>query len=298
MSNKEQFKKNVGQRVRVQPALQLYADRGAPEVHDDVWLIVRVTDDEFELENLWNQHHITLGFDSYFNFVIDAEGRKRGTHAGILVLKAQLYMHAGRLDFAATIAPGKELKDFTPPTPRPTARSTAHDAARRAQQVMHIAEYMRSPEGVQAGAQAFLQVGDALSKIESELVDAGTPVPMEIWQEPRAFLLKACGWWVTITWQANEYNGLVGNLLTLIKWYGPPPWPGRISLVEGRQVTVTQYTFGISPAGQPAWLSNWNSLLSYTSRDIADRIVQELIERPQTEPVLLAELNRRARERL
>jgi len=292
--NKEQLKKNIGMHVRIQPAMQVYGDRGQLEgAHDDIWTVCDATNTELVLENQWNQFRFSLGFDSYVNFVEDPEGKRSRKIDGILVLKAQIYLYDGRLQFAPTIAPGKELRDFTPPKLRPDAR----ESARRHHEAQVREEFQRSPAGIELAKQSFSEIGDSIVELNRGFAADGTPIQIELRREGFAFLVKSCGWYVTIVWQMAQGNSLKGCLLTIVKWYGPPPWPGLIPLVKGREVTVTQYTFGLLSASNARWLSTWKPDRGYTSRDVAEQILKELIEGPNNDPVLLFDLAARRERR-
>jgi hypothetical protein len=123
--NRQQFEKNLHRHFRIQPAMQLYEANGILRGPvDDAWIVTAITEKTFTLRNRATDHVIELSFDSYVNFAEDPAGKVQHQTEGILVLKVQLYMHEGVLKFAQTIAPGKELRDFTPPGARKTLFET------------------------------------------------------------------------------------------------------------------------------------------------------------------------------
>src|SRR4051812_20648514 len=102
---KDMLQRSLSKLVRIEPAMQEYSDSGPLRgALDDDWLVQQV-DPNIRLLNVQLSKEITIGLDSYVNFVEDPENKRvRNTH-GVLVLKTQIYHHEGDLKTHVTIAP-------------------------------------------------------------------------------------------------------------------------------------------------------------------------------------------------
>jgi hypothetical protein len=280
--NKEQFKKNLYHAFRVQPAMQLYERNGILRGSvDDAWIVTEIADDSFKLRNRASDHTIQLGFDSLVNFVEDPAGKVQHQTQGILVLKAQLYMHEGLLKFAPTIAPGKELRDFTPPI----TRKDLFDAVRsrldddRLQRLREDFANRSFPEA----KRAFDDLGSEMHALIAELRERGLDAKIDLYPYSGGYLVFTAGWWVTI---ALKGGGLPRDVhLSLIKWRGRPNVPGLLafSFDHAAPVSEQKYHYRLARIDEAGWIAPGEPDLALSTREVLERLLIDLFDKPNTE---------------
>jgi hypothetical protein len=281
--NREQFKKNVYKHFRIQPAMQLYeADGKLRGSLDDAWILMAATDKSFTLRNRASDYMIELGYDSYFGFTEDPGGKVGHGTDGVLVLKAQLYMHDHELKFVATIAPGKEMRDFTPPRARKSFMDTVK--AR-----MDADELARQQAAFNAGPwwpemkRTFDELGDAIKAFIAEIRAQHPKAIIRFHRYQGGYLLWAQGWFVTFTVKGP---GLPGDAyLSITKWRGCPSVPGlRSSFITATPAGETRYHYRLAKIGEVGWVEPRKLDLALTSRDVLERLFTELFEKPNDDP--------------
>jgi len=282
--NKEQLKRSVYKHFRIQPAAQWYEPDGKLRGSiDDAWILMAATEKSFILRNRPSDHTIELGFDSYVGFTEDPGGKVSHGTDGILVLKAQLYMHNGVLKFAPTIAPGKELRDFTPPQTRKsftgvlTARFDAQDLERRR------AEFYAGPWG-QEITRNFQELGDAIKAFIAEIRAAEPRAMIRFHRYKGGYLVFAQGWYVTF--QLGGI-GLPGDAyLSIIKWHGCPTLPGIIGGFTATPGGEQCYQYRLVRIDEAGWVDKRKPEVALTSRDVLERLFAELFENPSSDSEL------------
>ena len=234
--NKEQFQKNHGKHVRIQPAMQRYENDGTlVDSVDDSWTVTSITDAHFTQQNRAIDHFITLGFDSYVNFHEDPAGPRAHQTTGIFILKVQIYMFEGQLQFAAAVAPGKALVDFRPPTKRQDILQQVRTARSATELERLRKQFAWSAEGVAAAPLAFDELEPAPHGVAAELgLQQGVDYVVDrfAWR----YLVGAGGWWVTIAWEPIAGNTFESAFLNVRKWSSHPPWPDRMLTKPAREL--------------------------------------------------------------
>lgn len=283
--NREQFKKNVYKHFRIQPAVQWYESDGKLRGSvDDAWILMAATDKTFTLRNRPSDHTIELGFDSYVGFTEDPGGKVSHGTEGILVLKAQLYMHDGVLKFAPTIAPGKELRDFTPPQTRKSltgvlkARLDAQDLERRR------AEFNAGPWG-QEIRRNFDELGDVIKAFIAEIRAAEPRAMIRFTRYKGGYLLFAQGWYVTFTLAGI---GLPGDAyLSITKWHGCPTLPGILGTFFATATPGGEhrYQYRLTRIDEVGWVEERKPDVALTSRDVLEHLFTDIFEKPGDDPV-------------
>ena len=110
--NRDQLKKNVGRRVKIQPAA-IHLDalgRERPTRNED-WTVVDVTDDEVRIEeDAVTPLTTRFGIDAVASFTSDpSRSVGDGKQYGFLLLKVQMYIQGDVITFASCLRPGERL---------------------------------------------------------------------------------------------------------------------------------------------------------------------------------------------
>ena len=280
--NLEQFKKNLHRQFRIQPAMQVYEANGILRGSlDDAWILTAITENTFTLRNRATDHFLELGFDSYMNFVEDPGGKVQHQTDGILVLKAQLYMQEGVLRFAPTIAPGKELRDFTPPG----TRKSLLDAVRSR---LNEEELQRLREDFDARGfpevrRALDEISGVITSLVAELQAQGLDVRVDVHPYRGGHLLWTCGWWVTIAWQ--QRGRLRDSYLSLVKHRGRPNVAGlAYSFDQAEPVSQWKYHYGLARPNEVGWQAPDRLDVALSTRNILERLLIELFRAANKDP--------------
>lgn len=113
--NRDQLKKNVGQRIQLVPvAIELDEyGRELPGI-DDVWILESVMDDGPYVTNPRTGHFTTLGYDHVHHFTSNPIASKSGIPPGFLTLNIQVFLQ-GRNLWVRPTRPGERLAPPPPP---------------------------------------------------------------------------------------------------------------------------------------------------------------------------------------
>jgi len=277
----EAIKKRGGQWVRIRPALQVYNDSAVlvQQAIEDAWWLSDISEDGVKLQSRDTQHFRRLGLDHIHHYMDDPDANSGGT-TGIVVLNVQLLLFEGNLLAEPVLRPGVPLEKFVPARSRETLYTTAARAAAAQALANRRKEYAWN-EGVRDAQNAFRTLAPAFSALEADLTNRGTPVPIRIVPGgPWAFLMVACGWFVTCTWQQNASNVIEDALLTFQKFDHAPPWPNIMSFEKAHQLTVDQYRWDLVKLDEARWVVNRNPDKSYTTEELAAKVLTELLDRP------------------
>lgn len=281
--NKEQLKKNVYKHFLIQPAMQLYESNGARRGSlDDAWILMGTTDKTFTLRNRASDYTIELGFDSYVGFTEDPGGKARHGTEGILVLKAQLYMHDGALKFAPTIAPGKELRDFTPPQTRKSFLDTVKAQLDAEELERQRAAFNAGPWGAEIGRHLD-ELGDVIKAFIAELRTQVPGASIRFHRYQGGYLVWAQGWFVTFRLKGVRAPG--DAYLSVTKWRGCPPIPGVRAMYDtATPVGESKYHYRLVRIDEAGWVDDRKADVALTSRDVLERLFTDLFERPNNDP--------------
>jgi len=274
------IKKRGDQWVRIRPALQVYSDSAVltQQAVEDAWWLSDITEEGVKLQSRDTQHFRRLGLDHIHHYMDDPDPNSGGT-TGILVLNVQLLLFEGNLLAEPVLRPGVPLEKFVPARSHETLYSTAARAASAQALAERRKEYAWN-EGVPDAQNAFRALEPAFKGLETDLAARGTPVPIRIVPGgPWAFLMAACGWFVTCTWQRNAANVIEDALLTFRKYDHPPRWPNITSFEQARQLGVDQYRWGLVNLDEGRWIENGAPDRSYTTDELAAKVLTELLER-------------------
>jgi hypothetical protein len=278
----DSIKKKGEQWVRIRPALQVYNDSAVlkePAVEDDWWLS-DISEDGVKLTNRATQHVRYLGLDHVHHYMDDPNPYTGGV-TGILVLNVQLLMFEGVLHAEPILRPGQPLEKFVPARSRETLFSTAARAAAFSALTKKRKEYAWSVSGVQAAQAAFRDLEPAFKALSAELAARDTPVPIRTFPGGNwAFLMNACGWWVSCTWDQRASNVIEDGLLNFRKYDNAPQWPNLRSYERATQITVDQYRWDLVSLDEARWVAQGNAEKSYTTTQLAERVLTALLERP------------------
>lgn len=108
--NWNQFQKNIGMRMLIEPPPCQLSDAGhvLPESHDE-WLIESVSADTVKLRNLASNHAAELGKDHIYDYRSDPSRTKGDIRAGFLVLKVQIFLQGQNVWVRPNSRPGERV---------------------------------------------------------------------------------------------------------------------------------------------------------------------------------------------
>jgi hypothetical protein len=190
-------------------------------------------------------------------------------------------MHEGVLKFAQTIAPGKELRDFTPPAIRKDFFDVVKSRLDR-DRLQRLREEFDT-RSIHELRRTLGEIPEVMQSLMAELRERGIDTKIDLYPYTGGSLLCTCGWWVTINWRAV---GLMrDSYLSLVKWRGRPNVPGlNYSLDSARRVSEHKYHFGLARVDEFGWIEPGSPDVALGTRDVLERLLTEMFERPNTEP--------------
>ncbi|WP_156954348.1 hypothetical protein [Paraburkholderia acidipaludis] len=108
--NWNQFQKNIGMRVRIEPPACRLNDAGhiLPESHEE-WLIESISADTINLRNLTSNHVAELGKDHVYDYRSDPSRTKGDVKYGFLILKVQVFMQGDDIWLRPNSRPGESV---------------------------------------------------------------------------------------------------------------------------------------------------------------------------------------------
>ena len=108
--NWNQFQKNIGMRVRIEPPACRLSDAGhiAPESHEE-WLIEEMAADTIKLRNLTSDHVAVLGKDHVYDYRSDPSRTSADVRYGFLILKVQVFVQGQEVWLRPNSRPGESV---------------------------------------------------------------------------------------------------------------------------------------------------------------------------------------------
>jgi hypothetical protein len=108
--NWNQFQKNVGMRMLIEPPACRLSDAGhvLPESHDE-WLIESISGETVKLRNLISDHVAVLGKDHLYSFHTDPSRTTDDVKAGFLSLKVQVFIQGHKTWVRPNSGPGARV---------------------------------------------------------------------------------------------------------------------------------------------------------------------------------------------
>jgi hypothetical protein len=119
--NLHQLKKNIGQRVQLEPIACSLDENGRERREADDWIIQDVSNDTIRISNVRAGHVTLLGKDHIHHFISNPDRSREGPKYGFLVLNVQIFLQGDRLWLRPTSRPGEAV------SPQPATDKTRPD---------------------------------------------------------------------------------------------------------------------------------------------------------------------------
>jgi len=104
--NADQFRKNIGHRVRLRPIARRPAKpKELPRI-DDEWVVESVEQEGAILRNVRTDHKVIIAWDHLHNYTSDPARNSEGIKRGFARLRVQVFLHADRAEIEP-LEPGK-----------------------------------------------------------------------------------------------------------------------------------------------------------------------------------------------
>lgn len=104
--NADQFRKNIGHRVRIRPVARRPANpKELPRI-DDEWVVESVEQDGANLRNLRTDHKVIVAWDHLHSYTSDPARNSEGVKSGFARLRVQVFLYADRAEIEP-LEPGK-----------------------------------------------------------------------------------------------------------------------------------------------------------------------------------------------
>lgn len=135
---------------------------------------------------------------------------------------------------------------------------------------------------MQATRQAFDELEAAFRALSEDFQHQGHDVPISIKRRGLCFALGACGWWLIFTWAQRASNVIEDARLNVEKYGSHPPFPGVVAIEPAHRLGIEQFGFGLVALDEARWIERGNWERSFTSMDLATKILTDLLQRPNT----------------
>src|SRR5688572_3597249 len=272
MANFDQLKQRIGKHYRIQPYLLEFSDAGIDRGFlDDAWQLTAVTDEALTLRHRELGLSITLGRDTYVNFNKDPDRDAKLGVEGVLVLRSQVYKFAGALGMVYTKEPGRQHRDFRPPTAKPNlldvarAANAAEDLAHRQAQFLIGGQSLRDAFRSFNAIPAMVDAHVAALKAEGMIVHVDQL--RDTFHEPFWFRLAIwCnGWWFTL--RLDQAGNVESLELTVVQWRDRADWPRFVRYGDEAPLKKFAFQYRLTEQG-PRWVGK--NLQPQTERELAE----------------------------
>jgi hypothetical protein len=284
MANLEQLKKGLGKYYRIQPYLLEFSDAGLDRGFlDDAWQLSAVTDDTFSLRHRELGLCITLGKDSYVNFNRDPERDAKLQVEGVLVLRSQIYRYAGALASVYTKEPGRQHREFRPPTTKPNLLDVARAANAAKELAMRQALFISGGQSLQDALNSFSAIPAMVDACVVALKGESTAVEVYKRSGNYEHAFYCNGWWFTLF---LDRAGNVESLrLNIVQWRDRPIWPRHAPRITryGDEAPLKKWErqYRLTEHG-PRWVGG--NLEPHAERELAEWLLVLALREPGREP--------------
>ena len=245
--NLDQFKKNLNQRVQLEPVACWLDPKGRGMPVDDDWIVQAVREDEIEIFCNRANARVRLGKDHIHHYTSNPNRTQRDLKYGFLTLNVQVFVQGTNVSIRPNAGPGKPV-DPRPVQPSATAQdraeNSATDRALKAAQLQSFAE--DSIQILRTDPATFSRSADSLFNAVASATDllrsttkwawscgAGTPLQCVVFCD-----------WVTLQLLGRDiYVNDTSRAYLLLRYF------------DGRMLTPGEIEQGISLVDQPRELS-------------------------------------------
>jgi len=277
----DQLRKNQGWRVKIAPAaIHLDATGRELPTRNEDWIIVQVTGNEVRLDEASTMGLTTkLGIDAIASFTSDpSRSTPGGLQYGLLLLKVQMYIQAGRITFGPCIRPGERVP---PPPPQVKPQTAADQIARLAneQAFMRDTETLAtSPEAHRAVEKNLAALFDHIQRTIANLGSQG--LKGEVGYLSRSNIGVNLGSIGAYLHHSNRLGRVTAGELTIRFFDAPVPMLGQMTL--NRLTEIGRHTATVIRAPKLNWC--WKLQKPSTSIEVAELVLSEMVRLARSHP--------------